>query len=372
MSIDKFLTILIVDDNPVNLMLLKAMLTKAGYHVFMAKNGSEARTMAAKCVPDLILLDIMMPGENGFKVMRRLRENSRTVTIPIIFLSALDDLKSKMEGFKLGAVDYITKPFQMPEVLARVKLHLKLSIATNSLIASQAQKLQQIKNAQQSMLVNPAEIPKAKFAVWYNSLQEAGGDIYDVFRISKDIFGYFVGDVSGHDIATSYVTASVKALLKQNCQAVYEPRESMTMLNKVLKEISSNGKYLTACYARLNRKEKIVALVNAGHPPALYIPVDKEAELIELEGDILGMFEDVLFDFAEIKVQRGDRFFLFTDGLIERADEQQVWTNGLQRLLEISDLIRDYPVSESAERLKDLIMGDIVPEDDVVVLGFEV
>jgi len=371
MDIDKYLTILIVDDNPVNLMLLKAMLVKAGYHILMVDNGPEARAMAAKCMPDLILLDIMMPGEDGFEVMRRLRENSRTVTIPIIFLSALDDLKSKMEGFKLGAVDYITKPFQMPEVLARVKLHLKLSIATNSLIASQAQKLQQIKNAQQSMLVNPAEIPKAKFAVWYNSLQEAGGDIYDVFQISKDIFGYFVGDVSGHDIAASFVTASVKALLKQNCQAVYEPCESMMMLNKILKEIS-NGKYMTACYARLNRKKKCVILVNAGHPPVLYVPVDNKAALIELEGDIIGMFEDVLFDSKEIQVQSGDRFFLFTDGLIERADEEQVWTNGLQGLLEVSDSIRDCPISESAERLKNLIMEDIVPEDDVVVLGFEV
>ncbi|MBL0701329.1 MAG: response regulator, partial [Desulfosarcina sp.] len=192
-------------------MLLKATLVKAGYHILMVNNGTEARAMAAKCRPDLILLDIIMPGEDGFEVIRRLRENPKTVAIPIIFLRALDDPKAKMESFKLGAVDYITKPFYVPELLARVKLHLKLSIATNSLITSQAQKLKQIESAQQSMLVSPAEIPEANFAVWYNSLQEAGGDIYDVFRISKDICGYFVGDVSGHDIATSYITASVKA-----------------------------------------------------------------------------------------------------------------------------------------------------------------
>jgi sigma-B regulation protein RsbU (phosphoserine phosphatase) len=369
---DKYLTILIVDDNPVNLMLLKATLVKAGYHILMVNNGPEARTMAAKCRPDLILLDIMMPGEDGFEVIRRLRENPKTVAIPIIFLSALDDPESKMEGFKLGAVDYITKPFYAPEVLARVKLHLKLSIATNSLIADQAQKLKQIQSAQQSMLVSPAEIPGANFAVWYNSLQEAGGDIYDVFRVSKDIFGYFVGDVSGHDIATSYITASVKALLKQNCRPVYEPRESLMMINNVLQDILSGGKYMTACYARLNRKDNSIILVNAGHPPVLYIPVDKEAELIELSGDILGMFEDVLFDSIEIKVKPGDRFFLFTDGLIERPEYRQVWTKGLQGLLEASALIKDCPVSESAIRLKDILMGDIAPEDDVVVLGFEV
>ena len=372
MSIDKFLTVLIVDDNPLNLMLLKVTLLKAGYHTLMAKNGAEARSMAAKYLPDLILLDIMMPGEDGFEVMRKLKKNSKTVTIPIIFLSALDDLKTKMDGFGLGAVDYIIKPFQIPEVLARVKLHLKLSIATNSLIVSQAQKLRQLESAQQAMLVNPDEIPKAKFDVLYNSLQEAGGDIYDVFQISKDIFGYFVGDVSGHDISSSYVTASVKALLKQNCQPVYEPVESMRMINNVLKELSSDGKYMTACYARLNRKKKKINLVNAGHPPALYIPINKKAELIELEGDIIGMFEDVLFDCKEIEVENGDRFFLFTDGLIERSDNGQVWTNGLQCLLEASDLIRNCSISESVKKLKNIIMGDIVPEDDVVVLGFEV
>ncbi len=372
MGIDKSLTILIVDDNQVNLMLLKVALEKAGYHILMANNGSKARAMAEKSRPDLILLDIMMPGEDGFEVMRRLKANPATVSIPIILFSALEDLESKMRGFICGAVDYITKPFQIPEVLARVKLHLKLSIATNALIASQTQKLQQIQSAQQSMLVDPAEIPEAKFAVRYDSLQEAGGDIYDVFRISKDIFGYFVGDVSGHDIATSFLTASAKALLKQNCQPVYEPRESMRMINHVLCDILPDGKYLTACYARLNRREKSVTLVNAGHPPAFYVPFDREAELIQLEGDILGMFEDVAFGSVEMQVKSGDRFFLFTDGLIETSGDL-VWTGGLQGLREASDLIRNCSVSEAVGRLKDIMMGDqAAPEDDVVVLGFEV
>jgi len=364
--------ILIVDDDEKNIKLLKGMLMLEGYEIHAALGGQEARAMAAQHRPDLILLDIMMPNEDGFEVIQRLRENPKTVAIPIIFISALNDPESKIEGFRLGAVDYIIKPFDVSEVLARVKLHLKLSIATNSLIASQAQKLKQIEIAQQTMLVRPDEIPEANFSVWYNSLQEAGGDIYDVFRISKDIFGYFVGDVSGHDIATSYITASVKALLKQNCQPVYEPCESLMMINNVLQDILSGGKYMTACYARLNRKENSIILVNAGHPPVLYAPVDKKTELIELSGDILGMFEDVLFGSIEIKVKSGDRFFLFTDGLIERPDDRQVWTGGLQGLLEASAFIKDCPVSESAERLKDILMGDIVPKDDVVVLGFEI
>ena len=373
MTDHKTFTVLVVDDNPVNVKLLENALAKSGYQILTANEATEALSLAAQYGPDLILLDIMMPGQDGFSVIKQLKSNSETAIIPIIFITSRNELDAKMKGFELGAVDYITKPFHVQEVLARVRLHLRLSMATNTLIQSQAEKLRQIQDAQSSILVTPDDLPEAHFSVHYLSLLEAGGDFYDVLTISDNIFGYFVGDISGHDIATSYMTAAVKALLKQNCIPIYQPQESMRMVNNVLLEILSDGKYMTACYGMLNRKSKSMTLVNAGHPPPVYLPREGKADFIELNGDILGSFENVYFGAREVSVSEGDRFFLYSDGLIERIEEKKVWTVDKDKLLEACESIKDIPFHRCAEALTEQILGnELKPEDDIVVLGIEV
>jgi diguanylate cyclase (GGDEF)-like protein len=121
--------ILVVDDIPDNLRVLSASLMERGYQVRCAKNGSIALITAQKDPPDLILLDIKMPDMDGYEVCQRLKANEQTRDIPIIFLSALDDVFDKVKAFTLGGVDYITKPFQVEEVLVRVKHQLALQTA---------------------------------------------------------------------------------------------------------------------------------------------------------------------------------------------------------------------------------------------------
>ncbi len=116
--------ILIVDDTPVNLRLLTQMLSNEGYKVRPVIDGSQALTAARSTPPDLILLDIMMPGMSGYEVCERLKADEHTREIPVIFISALDVAQDKVRAFAVGGVDYITKPFQVPEVLARVETHL--------------------------------------------------------------------------------------------------------------------------------------------------------------------------------------------------------------------------------------------------------
>jgi two-component system sensor histidine kinase ChiS len=116
--------ILLVDDNPTNLQLLFETLDGRGYKLLIAKNGKVALSIARKASPNLILLDIMMPEIDGYEVCRQLKADPATAEIPVIFLSALTDTKDKVQGLDLGAVDYITKPFQPDEVIARVNTHL--------------------------------------------------------------------------------------------------------------------------------------------------------------------------------------------------------------------------------------------------------
>jgi len=123
---DATFDILLVDDMPVNLRMLSDMLRHAGYQTRSARSGETALRAAAEQPPDLVLLDVMMPQMNGYEVCRRIKSDPTLTHIPVIFLSALGDTGDKVEAFAAGAVDYITKPFQIDEVCARVHTHLQL------------------------------------------------------------------------------------------------------------------------------------------------------------------------------------------------------------------------------------------------------
>ncbi|MDM8526852.1 response regulator [Anaerolineales bacterium HSG24] len=119
-------TILVVDDTRANVRLLAGLLDEQGYNIQFAFNGNMALTSVQRLLPDLILLDIKMPDMDGFEVCKRLKEDPYSSNVPIIFISALDEVLDKVKAFSVGAVDYITKPFQFQEVLVRVETHLKL------------------------------------------------------------------------------------------------------------------------------------------------------------------------------------------------------------------------------------------------------
>jgi len=141
--------ILIVDDNPINLRLLTRILKENNYAVRAVLDGERALSAVAAALPDLILLDVMMPEMDGYEVCRRLQADDRTREIPVIFISALEDTKDKVKAFEAGGVDYITKPIQVAEVLARVEVHLALRRARHDL-QKNLEKLAQANNQLQA------------------------------------------------------------------------------------------------------------------------------------------------------------------------------------------------------------------------------
>ncbi|EDN69316.1 adenylate/guanylate cyclase [Beggiatoa sp. PS] len=142
--------VLIVDDNSVNLKILSRFLKKAHFEVIMAKNGESAITQVKNLKPDIILLDIMMPGMDGFETCRCLKANEESKDIPVIFMTALESTPDKVKGFKIGAIDYITKPVQMEEVLARVNTHLTIRHLQNRLLEQNEYLKQEITKRQQA------------------------------------------------------------------------------------------------------------------------------------------------------------------------------------------------------------------------------
>lgn len=158
--VDSKTTVMIIDDTPANLEVLEEILSQQGYRVAAFPRGEMALRAAAKSHPDLILLDIMMPGMDGFQVCSQLKANETLQDVPIIFISALDDTANKVKAFTHGGIDYVTKPFQEEEVIARVKTHLslrhmqlQLQRHSNHLEELVREKIKEISNSQMATLV---------------------------------------------------------------------------------------------------------------------------------------------------------------------------------------------------------------------------
>jgi phosphoserine phosphatase RsbU/P len=365
-------SVLIVDDDVTTVLLLEAILQQEGYRTLSANDGCSGRSAVIREHPDLVLLDVRMPGENGFEVCRQLQADPATADSPVLFLSAEDDVASRVSGLDAGAVDYVTKPFSRAEVMARVRTHLRLSRAYRSLVELQAERLQQVAYAQQAILPRPERLPEARFAVTYRPLVEAGGDFYDVIQVGEQVFDYLVVDVSGHDLGTALSTAAVKALLHQQASITEAPARALQAINRVLKAVVPDGQFLTMIYARLNRAAMRLTLVQAAHPPAVHLAGDALPRPVELEGDVLGVFDTAVFDQKELVVAPGDRVFLLSDGLIEVGDGRADHRQGLSRLVAAVDRHRASPLDQAVELIVADVLDNSLPTDDIVLMGVDV
>ena len=361
-------TILVVDDAPVNVELVQSILAGEGFRTLIAGDGPSAVRITQSEQPDLILLDVMMPGENGFETCTRLKSDPATADIPVIFLSALEDVGSKVAGLKGGGVDFITKPVHADEVLARVRVHLRIRASNLSVVAHQRAQLEQLRHAQQSILVQPADCPEAAFGVYYRPLQDVSGDLYDVLPVAPGVFAYFVADISGHGVSASFLTSAVKALLRQYAGPIFSPEETMRSVDSVMRQMLGEEQYLTACYAQLNRRTCRLAVVSAGHPPLILVSASGEVRVLDMHSEPLGLFSSMLLQRMDVKVKQGDRFFMYSDGLIESMP-------GGGRKVGLEKLIRAC-VDHRADSLADIalsVVSDVRPPgtpatDDMLLL----
>jgi sigma-B regulation protein RsbU (phosphoserine phosphatase) len=365
-------TILVVDDTITNLDLVRSVLDAEGFRTLVASDGPTARDLSRARQPDLILLDVLMPGETGFETCAHLKSDPMTADIPIIFLSSLDDVKSKVAGLKIGGVDYVAKPVHGEEVLARVRVHLRIRENNRALVGQHRARLEQLRDAQQAILVRPEDCPEANFAVYYKPLEEAGGDFYDVVALGADIFAYFVADISGHGVSAAFLTSAVKALLRQYAGPMFSPEDTMRGVDSVMGQMMGEEQYLTACYARLNRQTRRLTVVSAGHPPLILVRRDGTPQTVALDSEPLGMFGAAILRRQDLRVSRGDRFFMYTDGLIESSPGSGR-REGLERLVGACVRHRGAPLGESAA----VIAGELRPEehdveDDLLLLAAEV
>lgn len=246
--------ILIVDDTPTNLEVLFDFLDNSGFTVLIAEDGMSAIERAEYAPPDLILLDVLMPGIDGFETCRRLKAKESTKDIPIIFMTALSETVNKVTGLNLGAVDYVTKPLQHEEVLARIKLHLRLRNLTKTL---QEQNLRlETEISERKRVEGELRHHSAELTEWKNRyeavIQASGQILYDwdshTNNVTYDgdlerILGYSLEEMSGGlNRWVELVHPEERTLFNQEINRVLETKEPFRLQFRVCRK---DGTYIT-------------------------------------------------------------------------------------------------------------------------------
>jgi len=370
-------SILIVDDTPANLRLLAQMLAERGYQVRPVPDGELALAAIRAEPPDLILLDIRMPEMDGYEVCRRLKADSQTRDIPVIFISALDETQGKVKAFTMGGVDYITKPFQIEEVLARVQTHLALRRLQKQIQDANRRMVRELALAgevQASFLPRELpDIPGWQLSVKLIPAGETSGDFCDVNLLPNGQLGILVADVVDKGVAAAlYMALSWTLIRTYALEYPTQPELVLSSVNRrILKDTRAN-QFVTAFYGILDPAAGRLVYCNAGHCPPYLISAgnDRECQKLVRTGMPLGIFEDKTWAQGTAQVAPGDVLVLYTDGITEARDGQGTCL-GADRLLETVRAHLDL----TAQTIQDAILSDIygfvgdTPQSDDIALG---
>ena len=315
-------TILVVDDNPVNLQLLVRTLDRQGHRLLAARSGTAALEIARRVQPDLVLLDVIIPDMSGFDVCQRLKSEPETQNTLVIFLTALDGVNDKLTGLGFGAVDYVTKPIEPAEVLARVHTHLTRRHLEREVRRSRDQLDRELASAAaMQRLLLPASLPSGhgvRFAAHYKTSRHAGGDYYDVVALGDGRYGFLVADVSGHGAPAAIVMSMIRAVFHACPGPSDDPAEVLHHLNSHFGFLRGGAVFATAVYGVLDPVRPSVRLACAGHPPPLLLR-QGAASVLSCDATMPLLFADLTAGAStEHPLRPGDRLLLYTDGITER------------------------------------------------------
>ncbi len=353
--------ILVVDDVPANLHLLSDMLAERQYKVRSVVNGHMGLMAVRAAAPDLILLDINMPGMTGYEVCEHLKADEQTRDIPIIFISALDDTEDKVKAFTSGGVDYVTKPFKVEEVLARVETHLalrhlriELERANRELekrveertaqvvdLAVERDRLERELQLAREMQIGflPHETPQVpgwEFVARWKPAYQVAGDYYDFIPLEAGHLGLVIADVADKGMPAALFMVLTRSTVRASAVGAPTPAEGITRTNRLLCADSSGGMFVTLFYGHLSLESGDCTYVNAGHdPPLLYRR--GSAELTELwpTGMALGVSEEASYEQRTVHLEPGDLVVSYTDGLTDAVDasEREFGRDRLKRII---------------------------------------
>jgi phosphoserine phosphatase RsbU/P len=378
--------ILIVDDAPANLQVLAGMLKDRGYKARPVPSGKLALLAARRDPPDLILLDINMPEMSGYEVCEHLKADGQLKGIPVIFISALTEPLDKVKAFAIGGVDYLTKPFQMEELHARVETHLKLrrlqiEVEEYSRRLELAQErlkldLELAREVQRGFL--PLRLPKVpgyELFAHYESAFEVGGDYYDFIPLPRQRLAVLLGDVAGKGVAAALLMAKLSADARFCMLTESNPAVAVTKLNVLMNQSGIADRFVTLIAAVLDPGSHTVTLVNAGHPSPLIYHRATRSVSDAIKGEVAGLPLGVQggFEYAscQVPLAPGDCILAFTDGITEAVDENnvQLRTTGIYAAVQG----RAYSPQALGDRVVSVVKQFAAgrsQQDDIALVGF--
>lgn len=362
------LEVLCVDDEPVNLQVLENLLGLEGYRVRRANDGLECLELLRQgLVPDLILLDVMMPRMTGYEVAATIRSDFPAHQLPIVMVTAKNQVTDLVEGLSSGANDYLSKPFSKQELLARVRTHIDLSLAQKA----EAENRRKTEEMRQARAIQLSLLPKAppanpwyEFAVHLETATEVGGDYYDFFPQEDGSLYLVTGDATGHGISAGMMVSMTKSALK--ALDVSTPNVLLEQLNGVMRAVDLTRMQMALNVMHLGPEE--LQLSSAAMPPAYVYRADRQrVEEILLPGLPLGAMADPIYRLESLALGSGDAVLLISDGLPELLDTRGP-AGGYTQLATALGGIGHGSASEILESLLGLIQEEDRPLADDVTL----
>lgn len=386
-------TILAVDDDIDILELVEASLTADGFNVITASDGRGALESARDYEPDLILLDLMMPEMDGFEVIEKLRSDAKTRTIPVIMLTAKAQTHEKIQGLRSGADDYITKPFQLDELTARIEAVLARTRPTkfiNPLIGAMGDQFSKagveqlafhLKTAaiiQQKLLPQKSPVlPGFDIAGLLRSSMTISGDFYDFIPLTDNHLGVAIADVRGKGIPAALLMVMIRTALRLVCREESSPAAALKRINDLLFADTDPDLFATMIYGILDTESVTFTYSNAGHCYPLFLNYEG-ATITSLRagGMILGSFDFATFQCETIQFAPGDEMLLYTDGATETERRDDGVLYGEEKLIECIESNRHL----SAETLCEAIEADLLKfsgtqnhrNDDLTIVAIKV
>ncbi len=370
--------VLLVDDAKANLDILIEGL-KADHKLSLALNGEMALQVAARMPPDLVLLDIMMPGMDGYEVCRRLRQMPETAEVPIMFLSSLEEVQNKTRGFEAGANDYLTKPFDMLEVRARVRSLLKAKAYSDAVKEQIASELRIVREIQMGMLPHDfSEVEKSygvSFGAVLEPAREVGGDLYGVCASGTERLVFFLGDVSGKGIPAAMFMVRAISLARLMAREDASPDRILARLNDELSADNPSGMFVTFLCALFEPASGRLTLANGGHCRPILLPVSGTPRwAVPHLGTALGFEPGLTFERTELILGKGDTLVLYSDGVSEAFNPQEECYGNDRLLADVSGLAGQsaLSISESLLRQVRAFAGTAPQSDDIAILTLKV
>lgn len=370
--------ILIVDDVKANVDVLVHAL-RDEYKLAVALDGESALRSVDKAMPDLVLLDIMMPGIDGYEVCRRLRASEATRRLPVMFLSALEDVSNKTMGFEAGGNDYLTKPFEILEVKARVRSLLQAKLYGDAVREAAARDLRIAREIQMGILPDDLASSTKGLPVQVSAAiepaRQVGGDLYEVLRATDDRLVVALGDVSGKGIPASLFMAVAITVLRTLARDLTDPAEILRRLSDELADRNPRGMFVTIQCLVFDFAAGRVSIAGAGHHElALLSPGRPPRLAFPSTGVPAGLFPGNSIQSESMALSPGDTFVLYSDGVSEAMNVAEDFF-GNQRLVATLTSLAEAPVGAIVDAVVAAVreFAEGAPQsDDITVVAARV